>query len=655
MYKRIMIMIMSLALLSSMCVFAVDSEAESGLTVSGYATGLIPMTEEERQEFISKTKRVEDVVLNDIALERIEEEQGVSLNDVGIMERGREVLANDQSVADTLLTVSDLVTNSAQNTSQSVVSLPSGVNNEESLRFPVIGNQYQVGSCTAFATAYYQLTNNLNLVRGTNARVSGSGNISANVMSPTFIYNLINHGSDNGSSMGDAFGIFQRMGAAPLLKAPIIPVTNSSGTTTYNYISWHPEVDIWDAAEYNRIDAVYYVDVSQTQQIKGLLANGYVLTLSTLSSGWRIAYPTQPGEYVCYSVAEPTGTSADGYHAVTVVGYNDTIWFDIDGDNIQDANEIGAYKIANSWGTDASNHNDGFLWVLYSAMSQFCCEDLLYHIVPRESYTPLLSVDVDFNTRARGQMTVSFGMSDTTKTTPEVTISVLSSSQGNYESSNSVIEYPFWGLAFCNSGYNSQYPLENQRNLAGVSGLAQHTVRFDLTPLIKAYDNAYGHNVDLANTNYRFYVIVEDTIDDDYGTQITELTAINHITGQETVQSVNYTANGDTKMNYVECNLSNVIREDEDFYAVFSYPVKASSIVNSNFRIKNSNGTVIDGVSVQPVVADSQKVKVLPFENSVTNLNTDLYLLEVLPDFQAISGNHFPDTGELPFYVLTYN
>lgn len=37
---------------------------------------------------------------------------------------------------------------------------------------------------------------------------------------------------------------------------------------------------------------------------------------------------------------------------MTLVGYNDNIWVDINGNGIVDNGEKGAFKIANSWGND---------------------------------------------------------------------------------------------------------------------------------------------------------------------------------------------------------------------------------------------------------------------------------------------------------------
>ena len=58
---------------------------------------------------------------------------------------------------------------------------------------------------------------------------------------------------------------------------------------------------------------------------------------------------------------------ANSGHALTVVGYNDNVCIDVNGDGTISPSERGAFKIANSWGSDYANN--GYVWVLYDALN----------------------------------------------------------------------------------------------------------------------------------------------------------------------------------------------------------------------------------------------------------------------------------------------
>ena len=55
-----------------------------------------------------------------------------------------------------------------------------------------------------------------------------------------------------------------------------------------------------------------------------------------------------------------------GNHSFTIVGYDDEIGCDINGNGKVDADEYGAFKVVNSWGE--GNHTNGFFWLMYDAV-----------------------------------------------------------------------------------------------------------------------------------------------------------------------------------------------------------------------------------------------------------------------------------------------
>lgn len=95
-------------------------------------------------------------------------------------------------------------------------------------------------------------------------------------------------------------------------------------------------------------------------EVKNLLTNGYILEINC-NAGFDTK-TNSIGEQCVYRTF-----AADG-HAMTVVGYNDEIWCDINGDGIAQDAEYGAFKVANSWGP--SWGNSGFIWFSYDALNE---------------------------------------------------------------------------------------------------------------------------------------------------------------------------------------------------------------------------------------------------------------------------------------------
>ena len=110
--------------------------------------------------------------------------------------------------------------------------------------------------------------------------------------------------------------------------------------------------------------------------IKTSLANGDVLTFSTEIYSWvsekltkNSGAPENDKFYNQEVITKQIG--ATGGHRMTIVGYNDNIWTDINKNNKIDAGEMGALKIANSWGDGYCNK--GFVWFAYDALNAKSC------------------------------------------------------------------------------------------------------------------------------------------------------------------------------------------------------------------------------------------------------------------------------------------
>ncbi len=248
-------------------------------------------------------------------------------------------------------------------------SLPSSVDNSQSEYFPEIGNQGSIGSCVAWAQSYYQFTYEMNKARGV-------ATTPENTFSPKFIYNMANGGKDKGSFTHDVYNLMKEIGNVPI---SMVPYDNDC-------FDWSATKEIWrEAIRYRVEDYQYFDEIGNTDTqitsaddddliaVKTALSNGDVLTYSTCISDWKTttikansATPENSKFEGEKAITHQAGST--GGHRMTLVGYNDNLWIDVNGNNAVDTGEIGAFKIANSWGNGYGN--GGFIWVAYDALNK---------------------------------------------------------------------------------------------------------------------------------------------------------------------------------------------------------------------------------------------------------------------------------------------
>lgn len=248
--------------------------------------------------------------------------------------------------------------------------LPDSVDNSDSKFFPEVKSQGSIGSCVAWAQTYYQFTYTMN--KAMNIETTPE-----NTFSPKWTYNLANGGEDEGSFNDDVYEIMKAQGNVPW---SMVPYDN-------DYLTWSPTEEIWKTSIKYRIKSyqsfknvgdknsslITSADDTDLEPIKTALNNGDVLTFSTYIRSWKLSNieknaqvpenDNYEGEYVAIAQNGYTGS-----HRMTIVGYNDNIWTDINNNNIVDDGEMGAFKIVNSWGDDYGNK--GFIWVAYDALNE---------------------------------------------------------------------------------------------------------------------------------------------------------------------------------------------------------------------------------------------------------------------------------------------
>ena len=260
----------------------------------------------------------------------------------------------------------------AETGSAGVATLPESVDNssnENGKYFPEIDNQGDVGSCTAWANGYYQFTYTMNksLNRVTTPE---------NTFNPMWIYTKINYGIDKGSVFSNAYDFLSHQGALQMQTMPLY----KNGIADKDYLTWHASKEYWEKASDYRLKSFNTLALD-TELIKTALANGEILTFSSYIGSWnfrRMPVNTQFPENMKYhnDFIAIYQNGKKGAHRMTIVGYNDNIWTDVNCNNYVDDGEMGAFKIANSWGKEWYDSNDstkistdGFTWVAYDAIN----------------------------------------------------------------------------------------------------------------------------------------------------------------------------------------------------------------------------------------------------------------------------------------------
>lgn len=298
---------------------------------------------------------------------------------------------------------------------------PDSLDLSETVYFPEIESQGSQGSCACWAQVYYQFTYEMN-------RSMGVETTAENSFSPTWIYNFANGGRGEGTWDKDIYLLMKEIGNLPLSVLPYI---------TEDYNNWYPQESYWKTAMKYRISD-YHVfnnignddsqitspDDSDLDYIKSLLLGGNVVAASTYVVSWNTAKIKSDSalaeneKYVGQEiVTRCTGTRTR--HRVVIVGYDDNIWADVNENGVVDSGEIGAFKVANSWGKN--RHNEGFVWVAYDALNKTSsvtdCPTVNYRPPAFHDYTTIevLPYDSDaqiflrytLNTCDRSQATVT--------------------------------------------------------------------------------------------------------------------------------------------------------------------------------------------------------------------------------------------------------
>ncbi len=418
--------------------------------------GLINVDKGQRDT--DETHEISKILTNHLGLKRINEERREAgleeLSDYSACQFGDEIFKEDE-ISKSYIKTGILPYSPYEDIPS--VSLPAAVDNSQLKAFPPIGDQGALNSCVSYSTTYYQMTHMFGMALDWDAK-NDSENIRK--FSPKWTFNLTNAGENGVFGLDSTFLLFLKCGAALWNEFPYYP----DDTSQENFTKWPTDASIWRNALNYRIQDYGYIkmwdgsktpvespDDPELHKVKQLLNNGYVLTFETNVSIWRFSKISDDistneddalvDEHIAHLTDKAT-LKVDG-HTMTLVGYNDNIWVDINENGSVDSGEKGAFKIANSWGTaeemiSSDNSfswysNQGFLWLSYDALNSIssvsgCPQterrnainggNKVYWILPKKASEPKMLIEYTINHANKYEIETLFGYSSYDKKSP---------------------------------------------------------------------------------------------------------------------------------------------------------------------------------------------------------------------------------------------
>jgi hypothetical protein len=392
--------------------------------------------------------------------------------------------------------------------------LPLKVDNSTTVFFPSVFDQFG-WSCNQASSIGYVFTYEINRLRNL------PSNKPENKYTPGFVWNLLNS-SDGGVGVSyfDSWEIVKTAGSPNFVDYPYY----MQGTGI-----WMSGYDKYYRAMQNRVSINYSLPVGTPEELavfKQYLFNhfedapeGGVASFQISSDRMDTRKWTDPDSKEQWPVIYSFGNNVG--HAMTFVGYNDSVKIDLNHDNIFTNNldinndglvnmkdwEIGALIAVNSWGQGWEKN--GKAYVLYSVVAREGNDGGIWnrsvHVVTAmKYYNPELTMRVVMRHQQRKRFRILAGFSkDTTAVKPQETLSFpIFDYQGDYT------------------------PLQDQENQADPK---RFEFGLDITPFISSLD---------PGVPVKLFLMVEENDPNNLASgQIDEFSVINYYQGTNEVMS----------------------------------------------------------------------------------------------------------------------
>ena len=286
--------------------------------------------------------------------------------------------------------------------------------------------------CGQAASIGYVFTYEINCLRNLPA------NIPENQYATYFAYDFVNSGSEyTGVSYYETYEILKQAGCPS--------VSDYGGMSFGGFSRWMSGYDLYYNSMHNRVSDVYSVKVNTIEGIQTLKNWIYDHGNGSSAGGLGCFYSEVNVDPFVFPDGVPeagkhviTRWGNSPTHAMTIVGYNDSIRWDYNNDGVYtndiDLNndgiidvrdwEIGGFKMANSYG-DTYYGDAGFVYMMYKSVADDYGYDGIWNntvvvIDVKEIHLPQLTAKVNITYGCRNKLRIMAGVaSDPTATVPE--------------------------------------------------------------------------------------------------------------------------------------------------------------------------------------------------------------------------------------------
>ncbi len=341
---------------------------------------------------------------------------------------------------------------------------PAYVNNAELKFFPPVFNQ-DGGSCGSASRICYMFTYELNAYRNLN------GKMQRNYYPSHFVW-LLTNGNSGKNEFVTSVGVPSALTYGGQTYSSLFGYQDCAD----NDFGWMQGYSKWFEAMHNRMLEPSNFPVSvETEEgreaVKNWLWNhngdtsfqaGGICGIGLASAGgnYNAVIPSTAANksagVVGMKYVKAWGTQVD--HAMTIVGYDDRIEFDLDGNGVAgetSKDEVGAWILVNSWGTWWGN--SGFIYCPYAyggasfnsngTFAENWWTPEIYKV--RKDYRPLRTIKLEMDYSRRSEIKLSAGISaDINATAPERTVEFEHfkyAGDGNYGNTSPAPEVPMLG------------------------------------------------------------------------------------------------------------------------------------------------------------------------------------------------------------------